>query len=109
MELETTHKGSAFLVLIEQLQKIAQLDSKTVEPLFAMLPQRAPELWRKLVVGAYLDDQINLGKAAQMLGKHPIELRREFLKEGIPIKIGVESIAEAKSDADALKRVGNSG
>ncbi len=33
------------------------------------------------------------------------ELRREFLKEGIPVKIGVESIAQAKTDAEALKQL----
>ena len=94
-------------ILIDQLQKMAQVDSKEVDGLFSLLPQRVPELWRRLVIGAYLDDQINLGKAAQMLGKHPVELRREFIKERIPVKIGVESVDEIKSDAEALRRVRN--
>ena len=95
-------------VLISQLQKIAQVDTGKMEQLFDLLPERMPELWRDLVIGAYLDDHINLGKAAQMLEVHPVELRREFLKEGIPVKIGVESIAQAKNDAEALKRLRNS-
>ena len=94
-------------ILIDQLQKMAQADSNTIEPLFDMLLQRVPELWRKLVVGAYLDDAINLGKAAKLLGVHPVELRREFIKEGIPVKIGVESVAQAKADAEVLKRLRN--
>ena len=92
-------------VLIEQLQKIAQVDSKTVSELFRMLPKRAPELWRMLVVGAYLDDQINLSKAAEMLGKHSVELRREFLKQGVPVKIGVQNIAEVDADFKTLKNL----
>ena len=93
-------------VLIQQLQKIAQVDSKTVSELFRLLPERAPDLWRMLVVGAYLDGrQINLSKAAEMLGKHPVELRREFLKQGIPVKIGVESIADVNADVKTLENL----
>jgi len=92
-------------VLIQQLQKIAQVDPKTVSELFRLLPKRAPGLWRMLVVGAYLDDQINLSKAAEMLGKHPVELRREFLKQGIPVKIGVESIADVNADVKTLENL----
>ena len=56
-------------VLIGQLQKIAQVDSEQVSELFGILPKRAPDLWRMLVVGAYLDDLINLSKAAELLGQ----------------------------------------
>lgn len=92
-------------ILIDQLQKIAQVDSNTIKQLFDILPQRVPELWRKLVVGAYLDDAINLGKAAELLGVHSMVLRKEFKKAGIPVKIGVESIAEIESDAETLRKL----
>ena len=37
-----------------------------------------------MVVGAYLEGHINLGKAAELLGMHRLQLQREFLEKGIP-------------------------
>jgi predicted HTH domain antitoxin len=94
-------------ILINQLQKVAEGDAPAVDGLLSLLPQRVPELWRRLVIGAYLDDQINLGKAAELLGARPMALRQEFQKAGIPIKIGVESLAEIESDAETLRKLRN--
>jgi uncharacterized protein YuzE len=60
-----------------------------------------PLLW-KIVIGVYLNDDINLSKAAELLGKHPVELRNDFIKQGIQIKIGAQSLEEVKAKANAL-------
>jgi len=61
-----------------------------------------PLLWRIVVIGAYLNDDINLSKASELLGQHPVELRNDFIKQGIPIKIGAQSLEEAKAEVNAL-------
>lgn len=94
-----------FPVLIKQLEKIAQVKPEELEQLFILLSKQIPEFWREMVVGAYLDDEINLSKAAELLGKHPVELRREFQNQGIPVKIGVKSLEEAKAELKILKKL----
>ena len=48
-----------------------------------------------IVVGAYLDRHINLGKAAEAMGMHRLALQEEFLQKGIPLRLGPESFEEA--------------
>jgi predicted HTH domain antitoxin len=93
--------------LLKQLERIAQVEPEAVERLFVMLPKRFPELWQAVVIGAYLDDEINLSKAAELLAKHPIELRRDFKKQGIPVKIGTHSLEEAEAEVKALEALEN--
>jgi hypothetical protein len=39
------------------------------------------------VVGAYLDEEISLARAAAMLQLHPLELRRQFVVKGTPMRL----------------------
>jgi len=57
----------------------------------------------KLFVSAYLDQEISLGKAAELLGTHYLELRERFMKLGIPVRIGPADLAEAQAEVDALR------
>lgn len=93
----------SFPVLIKQLERISQVKPEEIEQMFLLLSKQIPELWRKLVIGAYLDDEINLSKAAELLEKHPTELRRDFQSQGIPIKIGVRSLDEVNAELQLLK------
>lgn len=93
--------------LLKQLERIAQVEPEAVERLLFMLPKQFPELWQAVVIGAYLDDEINLSKAAELLEKHPIELRRDFKKQGIPVKIGARSLDEAETEVEALEALEN--
>lgn len=95
--------SETFPVLLRQLEKVAQIEPEKIKHLFAIFPKQFPELWRIVVVGAYLNDDINLSKAAELLGKHPVELRNDFIKQGIPIKIGAQSLEEAKAEVNALE------
>ena len=51
---------------LEQLQLLQQKDPQLVHDAINQLLNGNDELKRQLVVGAYLDDQINLGKAAEL-------------------------------------------
>ena len=61
-----------------------------------------PDLAWSLVVSAYLDEEINLGKAAAMLDMHELELRERFVALGIPLRIGPAGKAEAQAEVQAL-------
>jgi len=93
-----------FPVLIKQLEKIAQVKPEELEQLFILLSKQIPEFWREMVIGAYLYDEINLSKAAELLKIHPVELRREFRNQGIPIKIGAKSLEEVKAELKVLEK-----
>lgn len=45
-----------------------------------------PEIKRSVVINAYLDEKINLSKAAEELGLHRIELENQLESEGIPVR-----------------------
>ena len=61
-----------------------------------------PDLAWSLVVSAYLDEEINLGKAAEMLDMHELELRNRFVALGIPLRIGPANKSEARAEIQAL-------
>jgi predicted HTH domain antitoxin len=72
-----------------------------------MLTRNAASDWQleqwSLVVSAYLDESISLAKAAELLGYHPIELRKLFLEKGIPLHLGPNSKEDAQAEVDALR------
>jgi len=57
---------------------------------------------RSAVVNAYLDEGINLGKAAELLDMHALELQEKFLTQGIPIRHGVDTLEEAHAEVAAI-------
>ena len=70
---------------IKQLGKLRETDPRMVDEAVDQLLTQEVELREKLVIGAYLDEDINLGKAAELLGVHRVELRRRFMNQGIPV------------------------
>ncbi len=62
---------------------------------------RQSELRRLVVIGAHLDEEINLGKAAELLGLHRLELQEQFLEQGIPLRLGPDSPEEARAELAA--------
>ena len=70
------------LWLISEFEKIAALNLDKV----IRLLKKDKELFWEIVVSAYLDRKISLGKAAELLGMTREELIEEFHKRGIPIR-----------------------
>ncbi|HBY96523.1 MAG TPA: hypothetical protein DEP84_21705, partial [Chloroflexi bacterium] len=56
------------------------------------------------VVGAYLDGDISIGRAAELLQLHPIELTERLHRLGAPLRLGPLTVEEARAEADALRR-----
>ena len=88
---------------LEHLVKLQRVQPELVKRALEKMVAEDEELRWSLVVSAYLDEEISLAKAASLLNLHPVELRRAFLKRGIPIYLGAESVEEAQAEADALK------
>ena len=97
---------SAFLPqtwAFEQLTRLSQRHPELVGKALHRLLAEDPELRWSLVVGAYLDRRINLGKAAELLDMHELELRDRFLELGIPLRIGPADLAEARAEVEAVR------
>jgi len=67
-----------------------------------------PDLKWSLVLSAYLDEEINLGKAAELLEVHELELRQQFIELGIPLRLGPPDEAAARAEVNAIKSWFNS-
>jgi predicted HTH domain antitoxin len=84
------------------LTKLHKEQPQLVDAAIQNMIESNPDLAWSLVISAYLDEEINLGKAAEMLGLHELELRDRFIGLGIPLRIGPVDRAEARAEVQAL-------
>jgi len=71
---------------IEELNKISQTKPEEIKSALNRFLCDNPEIKRSVVINAYLDEKINLSKAAEELGLHRIELENQLESEGIPVR-----------------------
>ena len=88
----------------DQLARLARRQPDLVNPAIQELLTRNHDLRWALVVGAYLEKEINLGKAAEMLAIHELELRERFIQLGIPLRIGPADLDAAQAEVDSLEK-----
>ncbi len=88
---------------LDQVVKLSRQQPGLVNQAFDELFQKHSDLWRAVVIGAYLDHEINLGKAAELLGLPRAQLQREFITNGIPLRQGPEDIDEARSEYKSIE------
>ncbi|OGW14142.1 MAG: hypothetical protein A2035_02650 [Nitrospirae bacterium GWA2_42_11] len=87
---------------IEELDKISQSKPEEIKYALYKFFDDNPEIKRAVVINAYLDEKINLSKAAEELGLHRLELERQMELDGIPIRrISEEDLG---AEAQAVKR-----
>lgn len=89
--------------LIEELPRLYRERPDLVHPLLRSLLDQNEELRWSLVVRAYQERRINLGKAAEFLGLHELELRQRFLELGIPLRLGPADLIEARAEVEAIR------
>jgi predicted HTH domain antitoxin len=89
--------------LVEELPRLYRERPDLVHPLLHRLLSESEELHWSLVVRAYQERRINLGKAAELLGLHELELRDRFLELGIPLRLGPADLAEARAEVEAVR------
>ena len=71
---------------VEELHKLSKIQPDIVDDALKGLWQRNPTLYKSVVINAYLDEKINLGKAAELLEVGRFELQNELKAKGIPIR-----------------------
>ena len=74
-----------------------QVDSLRAEP-----GSDFQAVWN-LVIAAYLDGDISLGRAAELLKLSSFELRERFNRLGIPLHLGPATIAEAQAEFETIR------
>mgnify|MGYP001562804948 FL=1 len=79
---------------LAQLERLHEIEPDIVDNAINELFEKETSLKEKVIIGAYIDGDINFGKTAELMGVHPVKLREIFLSKGIPVKIGVESKEE---------------
>jgi predicted HTH domain antitoxin len=89
--------------LIEELPHLYRKRPDLLHPLLNKLLKENTELRWILVVWAYQEQRINLGKAAELLGVHELELRDQFISLGIPLRLGSATISEARAEVEAVR------
>lgn len=87
---------------VKQLGKLRTSQPDLIDRAVARLLEENEELRWAVVLSAYLDREINLGKAAELLGMHELELRDRFVELGVPVRWGSENLAEARAEVAAL-------
>jgi predicted HTH domain antitoxin len=88
---------------IKQLFKLKERQPELMEQAIHQLVRENEDIRWSVVVGAYQDGQINLGKAAELLGLPEMELRARFIELGIPLRIGPTDLAEARAEVEAVR------
>ena len=88
---------------LEQLNQLYHYRPDLVSAALHRLMDQDAELRWALVVTAYLNRQVNLGKAAELLNMHELELRERFAELGLPVRIGAADLAEAQAEAQAVR------
>jgi predicted HTH domain antitoxin len=56
-----------------------------------------------MVIAAYLDGDISLGRAAELLHLSRFELMQSFNQAGIPLRLGSATVDEARAEVAALR------
>lgn len=87
---------------LEQLRKLSEEQPDVAEEALQTLWQQRPELLRRVVIGAYLDRQLSLSKAAELVGLTRHELQCQLVQEGIPVRTLSEE--EGKAEVEALRQ-----
>lgn len=86
---------------VEELKKLSEIQPEIVETALEQISKAKPEIYRSIVIGAYIDEKISLSKAAELIGITRIELEKEFREKGIPIRSLSEK--DVVAEVEALK------
>ena len=86
---------------VEELYKLSKIQPDVLEVVLKELWQRNPALYKSVIINAYLDEKINLGKAAELIGVHRLELQNELRAKGVPIR-GI-SKEDAIAEVEAIR------
>jgi len=88
---------------VDQLFKLREQQPGLMEEAVRRLMHEDKTIRWAVVVGAYQDEQISLGKAAERLGLTELRSRERFIELGVPLRIGPADLAEARAEVEAVR------
>ncbi len=100
----TTHTNVEGLWDIDQVLRILRTHPELAARALRQALAQNDELTWSLAVSLYLDEEVSLSKAAELIGVHPLVLRERFIDMGIPLRLGATSESEAIAEVHALRR-----
>ena len=78
------------------------LDEGEVQQAIAAEDGDAQAAWNR-VITAYLDGDISLGRAAELLDMSRFDLQERFNRLGLPLRVGPANLEEARREVAALR------
>jgi len=110
--LDRVHEGELAVVASGGEERIVLLDALDYRLLHALARcatgsganDDPSELLEARVLREYLEERINLGKAAELLQLSRFELEESFQRLGIPLRRGARSIEDAQAEIAAARR-----
>lgn len=88
--------------ILQQLTRLHRVQPELVEKALEQMLASDKDLAWALVVAAYQQKLISLGKAAELLNLAPLTLRDRFITLGIPLRIGPATLEEARAEVEGL-------
>lgn len=90
----------------EQVVLLDAVDFRLLRALAAYATRSAeePQELEFSAIRHYLDDQISLGKAAELLHLSRFDLIDRFQRLGIPLRMGSASLEEARAEVEAARK-----
>ena len=73
--------------IIQGLQRLSDIKPEALQKIIGDIKNQRPEIFRSLIIIAYIDGKISLSKASELLGLTRIELETEFKARGVPIRL----------------------
>lgn len=71
------------------------------ETLRRMLSEDSDLRWT-FVIDLYLDEQVSLAKAAELLELHPLQLQQRLKELGLPVYLGPPDIESAHAEIESI-------
>ena len=72
--------------IIQGLQRLGEIRPEAIEDVFQDIREHKPDIFQSLVIIAYIDGEISLSKAAELLGLTRAEFQNYLKEKGIPVR-----------------------
>ncbi|MBI3764186.1 MAG: UPF0175 family protein [Chloroflexi bacterium] len=94
------------LLTIKDLIDAKAYDSEqsVVQDALRHLLRSRPDLRVRVAIHRYRHDDISLAKAAHLAGVSWQQMRELLLEQGVPLRLGPETLGEAKAEVTALRQ-----
>lgn len=84
--------------------KVYDSEHAVLQDALRHLLRARPDLRLRVAIHRYQHDQISLAKAAHLAGVSWQQMRDILLEQGVPVRLGPETLAEAEAEVATLRQ-----